>query len=323
MKTNKRKIPPALLALATYRATLFGSTATTPSGLVRFALRILRERAGLRAENELLARRGWRRIEYYDGPLYARGRTATRPLSAWLAVVAERKADPEAKRARTDKAFRRRWSARLAKGWRRLDANGPTPHKSELRNGRWRTVQSAIGRYSVRSVAVIDPQDDRNVLHLLHKTANVVRLPEGWRWRLDRLGLAAVGPDETDYHPTAGVLLGGAGAVVACAQVEAATRRGVVVDEQLRAALEAGNADPLVCAADSLRAGNCRAGTLAWAGLAALPIDRHVPASVLRRLGQTAGEESRVRLACIAALKREEKEKEKGYCLVTDHRLPS
>lgn len=139
--------------------------------------------------------------------------------------------------------------------------------------------------------------------------------PDGLKWDRDANGLRLVrGPD--DYHPTAAELRGGADALARMAE---ALRRNAEVRRRNAAEGAAEHADAegvYVCLADSLRGGNCRAGTEAFGRRHGL--DGHVPAG---RLLDVAGAADlpRVRLAIRAATVRHRREMAQGYADLQDH----
>lgn len=134
-----------------------------------------------------------------------------------------------------------------------------------------------------------------------------LRAPRGWQFvgiADDGPKICRIGDTDTDYHFAASDLIAGkTGSDLArLARHNAETRR----TSAKLSALEA-KSDPLVMVQDSLRAGNCPAGTLAFAAAGGIRADRHysaVRASVLRRLAgpDNAG---RVSAAIHAAYERE------------------
>ena len=72
-----------------------------------------------------------------------------------------------------------------------------------------------------------------------------------------------------------------------------------------------------VCLADALRAGNCKAGCLAFAERHQISASKHYPAPAL--LDMANGEAGRVRLAITAASIRHRKEMEQGFALLEEH----
>jgi hypothetical protein len=194
-----------------------------------------------------------------------------------------------------------------------------TPGESKYRGGgSWSTVTRATVRDYVTSVAVIDADDYRTVHYLLHQTQHAVTLPDGWSWQTDALGLLAVRPDGQEHHVTAGDLLA-PNAIPSLVEAAAQMRATAAAEER---ALEATLGDVYVCVADSLRGGNCRAGTEAWAAQRELSPAQHVPARVLRRLaGSDDAHATRVRLAVRAAAARHADEVAQGYCDVAAHRV--
>lgn len=168
----------------------------------------------------------------------------------------------------------------------------------------------------VRSFVMLDLTDSRRVDYALGDRSFAVMLPEGFRWSIDGLGLRALRGDD-DYHVSANDLVQpDAGNVIAAEVVRLAARR------TQRAELnrtELGDLSGVyVCLADSLRAGNCRAGSVAFVGRMALNPSRHYPAD---RLVPLIATEPRVKLAIRQAVVRTRQEIERGYAILSDHRV--
>jgi hypothetical protein len=164
----------------------------------------------------------------------------------------------------------------------------------------------------VRSVAVV--RDSLTLDYMLHNDTYAVTLPEGYHWHLDYLGLRAVSDADRshDYHVCAADLLAqveNPERIPAMIRENAETRQRVKAEQAAEAAALAGI---YVCVADSINAGNCRAGTIAFAKRHKLDVRRHYPAPEL--LAQANGEAGRVRLAITAARRRHGREMERGYC---------
>lgn len=152
--------------------------------------------------------------------------------------------------------------------------------------------------------------------------------PRGYRWDIDQHGLMLVGA-AGEYHPTAGELLddvatGGKGKLIAQALKNAAATRKAAKAEAKRKAKQQANMLRLaeregatVCLADSRRAGNCLAGSEAWARQHGLDPRRHyAPSEVLRLANGDAG---RVSIVVAMAIRRHREEMERGYANLADH----
>lgn len=100
---------------------------------------------------------------------------------------------------------------------------------------------------------------------------------------------------------------------------EAFDRRAAQREQaEIAALVERGEADDIyVCAADSYRAGNCKAGTASFASRHNLDIHRHYRAAELA--AQANGDGRFVKAAIIAGFRRHRREIERGYCLLSDH----
>lgn len=184
------------------------------------------------------------------------------------------------------------------------------------RNGKPVHYSRATHDNYVRSFALIRADDPRTVDFAFHVTEVAVTLPDG-RWDVDANGLRAVcGPD--DYHPTAPELLAKncAETIVGKIRANAETRAKFAAEKLAEAADMEG---VYVCIADSLRAGNCLAGTQNFAALHNIDCRRHYQA--LEILRQANGDESRVRLAIRAAISRTREENERGFANLSDHKI--
>ena len=93
------------------------------------------------------------------------------------------------------------------------------------------------------------------------------------------------------------------------------TRQRMAAERAVEAAAVAG---VYVCLADSIRAGNCRQGTLNFGQRHGLDPARHYSAPDL--LAMANGDASRVRVAVTAARLRHEREMTAGVCELADHR---
>lgn len=179
-----------------------------------------------------------------------------------------------------------------------------------------RTVSRATRDNYVRSFAVI--RDPRTLDYALHVREFHVSLPDGYAWSVDQHGLRAIRQNSPadDYHPEAGDLIAGGAAIVQ--KLEA--HRELRLAERARLIAEAADADGVwVCLADSVRAGNCRRGSSAFAEKHGLDIARHYPA--LEILDRGNGDTGRVRLAISAAIHRHRAEMSRGYADLAEHTI--
>lgn len=139
--------------------------------------------------------------------------------------------------------------------------------------------------------------------------------PGGSRWEKDEQGLRLIlGPD--DYHPTSRDLRGGTAAMLQKLQANAETRRRLAAQQAVDRAEAEG---VFVCLADSIRAGNCKAGSETWAKQHGLDTRRHISASDLMDIaGDSIG---RVRLVIRSAMTRHKTEMLRGYANIADHTI--
>lgn len=187
-------------------------------------------------------------------------------------------------------------------------------HVTRWKGGRPRTLVSSRHINYVRSVAMID--SPQVVEYQIHQTRIVITLPDGYTWGQDAIGLfAQCGPDE--YHVTGADLISRNPAKTI---VELLHEKRRMRDEmRAKASAERASLDGVyVCLADSLRGGNCLAGTLRFGEAHHLDPDRHY--SALELLAIPGVDSGRVRLAITAARLRHAREMEAGVCVLADHR---
>jgi hypothetical protein len=160
-----------------------------------------------------------------------------------------------------------------------------------------------------------------------------LRAPRGWQWSKDANGirLVSLANPRMDFHPDSDDLRAyDWRKLTAQARSLYAMRRGQAAQAKREERERAANAERdaeltrraealgvLVCFADSIRAGNCRAGTEGFVQRAGLDARGHYsPAQLLA----VAGSSSRlVAIACAAALRRAKQEIERGYSLLAEH----
>mgnify|MGYP006372356851 FL=1 len=154
-----------------------------------------------------------------------------------------------------------------------------------------------------------------------------VPAPRGYRWDVDNLGLKLVGK-AGEYHPNGDELIAAANdkcrEIVIRLKNSARTRRELERETKAKAKQQqrmlrlAEREGARVCLADSIRAGNCHAGTLNWAQSHGFDSRRHYrPSEVLAKAN---GDMKRVAIVVAAAVRRHRAEMDRGYALLTDHR---
>lgn len=198
--------------------------------------------------------------------------------------------------------------------------------RTEWKGGRPIRYHRAENDIAIRSIARIMPSPTgsppRRLVYVRHNSVYVLRLPKGWAWGTDGIGLRAylVERPDCDYHPDSDDLatdIGWAVAVVAKAIANEQRRL-----ERARKAehYAARLADCWVCLRDSISGGNCATGSHMFAVAARLSPDRHYRAEDVLRLS-TAENHNRVNAAVLAAMAREDREAAAGCCVLADHRI--
>lgn len=189
--------------------------------------------------------------------------------------------------------------------------------ETEWKNGKAIKYTRATNNNFVRSLAVIAGPHELH--YVCHETRYTILLPVGFTWGIDGNGLRAVmtGSPADDYHPSASDLIQEScvpGHIVYKITTNRETRQKYAAQHTAELAEVAG---VFVCLADSIRAGNCYAGTLAFAEKHHLNPKAHYTAPDL--LAQANGDAGRVRLAITAARIRHERETAQGFCNFADH----
>lgn len=146
-----------------------------------------------------------------------------------------------------------------------------------------------------------------------------IAAPRGYRWDIDANGLVLVGA-AGDYHPTASHLIQGGKHCVEMLKQHAEVRKiqAAKAKQQTSVIRKAEKEGATVCLRDSLRAGNCEAGSRNWAARHGLDSRKHYRPSEVLVLAN--GDASRVALVIAVAMKRHRMEMHRGYAELADHR---
>lgn len=214
---------------------------------------------------------------------------------------------------------------RRKKNWESSEATVRKSFVAEIDNGKYsgrctythwtyrHRVQSWGAAVNGHLFAKIDSADGVRSIHL--------RPWRGWRWEVDQNGIRLVSRDgKQDWHPTADQVLDGTTISIARLAREAAATRRAAAKEQanfrslLRRAEQEGCQ---VCMADSLAAGNCRAGTTNWAKRHGLEANKHYQPSEVLALAN--GDMPRVRIVVAKALQRHLQEMRQGFADLAYH----
>jgi len=154
-------------------------------------------------------------------------------------------------------------------------------------------------------------------------TVSMLQPPKGYRWDRDRNGMRLVSLTiaDKDYHPNSDDLRDySKRAILAVINERYAARqnakRAAVADA--KAVRKAEKEGAMICLRDSLKAGNCEAGTRAFAGRHGLDPRRHYSPTELLKIAN--GDSHRVRLAVAVGLRRHRQEMGRGYALLADHK---
>lgn len=180
------------------------------------------------------------------------------------------------------------------------------------RNG-WYSTQHADHRAEIRCAGLIISDQKLQIAYCAKEF--FVELPENYSWQIDQHGIKAVcGPD--DFHPTISDCLEGAEFICEKIQANKVTREKLAAQKLAEMAEMEGVS---VCVADSLRAGNCLAGTQSFAVRHQLDLNRHYSAPEILKIAN--GDESRVRLCIRAAIIQNNVDVQRGYSILAEHKL--
>lgn len=191
-----------------------------------------------------------------------------------------------------------------------------TPGETIWKNGRPKSYTRATCDNYVRSFAVM--WSSTTIDGIFHATRYSVTLPDGYAWGKDANGLKAYDTTSTrdDYHPEVSDLLADDAADLIIKKIieNRETRRAM---EARAIAEKAAMEGVWVCLADSIRAGNCKSGTIAFCNRHALDPSRHYTAQEIFNIAN--GDASWARLAITAATLRHQREMRQGYSELSDH----
>jgi hypothetical protein len=189
------------------------------------------------------------------------------------------------------------------------------------KNGVPKQYHRATNISHVRSFAQVQDRGRTLVYLLQDDPERVIPAPSGTVWDIDANGLRLVGEKrrQDDYHPDADDLLQGPKDLLKKMQANRALR---LANEANADAESAEFAGVHVCLADSLRAGNCRAGSIEFARRLGLDVNGHYRAADLLAitLAQAPDSIQRLRLALRAAFNRHQHEMQQGFALLSEHR---
>jgi hypothetical protein len=189
--------------------------------------------------------------------------------------------------------------------------------ETEWKNGKPVGYTRAVNIWRVRAIAFNNTPT--TVDYVIHNTRGTVGLPSGYTWRTDQNGPCAVDSRGNDYHPTASDFL----ARNPASLIVAAIAANAEIRAKNEATLAADLADAkgiFLCVADSLKSGNCLAGTENWAKNHGFKIDQHYTAKEILMEAVKNGSLHRARLAVATASRRHRHEMTQGFCNLADHR---
>lgn len=234
-------------------------------------------------------------------------------------------------RAHTDYPHRRNWEWPKATFGREKDGY----RIDDIDQGRYSsqcTYRHWTYEIWVTSYAWLSQTHGREIGYHCWTTVTHLRAPRGYRWDRDVNGLKLISlaDPRNDYHPSSDDLRLGAAhcremlrqnatkrrEAARITRSEAAKTRKQQADD--RAAMHrAEHEGAAICMADSIRAGNCKAGTESFAARHGLDPRLHYRPTMLLKIAN--GQSHRVRLAVAIGLRRHRQEMSLGFCNLADH----
>jgi hypothetical protein len=190
------------------------------------------------------------------------------------------------------------------------------PGETEWKGGNPVGYTRAVNDNYVRSVAWIN--SPQTLDYIFHETRIRLTLPNNtFTWNIDTNGLkVSNGPD--DFHPEVSDLLekNAVERIILKLQNNAEQRKRTAA---IRLAEIAEMEDVWVCFNDSLRAGNCRGGTSAFADKHQLNPHNHYRATEILQMSN--GDNGRAKLAIRIAIQRTHRENQAGISYLSDHTI--
>jgi len=206
------------------------------------------------------------------------------------------------------------------KDWSVVPAINPyfqhTDGSTEWKNGRAVSYTRATNTTGVRSYGIV--LSEKSAVFFIVEKKVEITLPEGVTWDIDDMGIR-IKKGKYDFHPTAGEIMSMNPIVVMVAELERNAELQKKIELEL--AVEVANsAGVYVCAKDSLRVGNCLQGTIKFANNLGIDPVNHYAASQLLTM-VVKNEYQRFKLVINFACRRFKGEMEKGFSLISDHRI--
>lgn len=149
------------------------------------------------------------------------------------------------------------------------------------------------------------------------EAAYTVQAGRGYQWQSDANGVRIVRlADGADYHPDSDDIRSGRKTIIGALRERADTRKKTLAAAKRDAKIiaDACKHGIWVCLADSIAAGNCRAGTEQYAQRHGLDISRHYLAEKLP--ADNDGNSRRIAIAVLAAQRRQAHEMARGYAQI-------
>jgi len=237
-----------------------------------------------------------------------------------LLIVEPPQEEKDQARSRAMKEFPRR------RNWEGIDPTTGDGGVESVNNGRYSRSCTYIHwtyRILVRScVAMTSGQ----LTYFTDRSPRRIKAPKGWQFGADALGAYVVRRNETRGHYRyhfVGDDLYSVSVLHRAAldhekkqkqekrQKQERRKREKIRERYRQQAIELG---VYVSLHDSLRAGNCAAGSKRWATAHGLDVRKKYPAEVVRRIGRACGQVLQVERAIEAATDRARLELERGYC---------
>lgn len=191
-----------------------------------------------------------------------------------------------------------------------------SPGRTFWRWGRPMKYQRCTRDNYIRSFAVI--RNSQTIDVAFHIKEFSITLPNEYLWIQDQNGLKIViaNSRQDDYHPTMSDLLE-KNVVSHLIRLIHHNRENRLKVESQRMADIAEMEGVYICVGDSIRAGNCKAGTKSFIERNELDVKKHYTATELSKIAN--GDWGRVRLAIKAAMIRNKREIDVGFSKLEEH----
>lgn len=193
-----------------------------------------------------------------------------------------------------------------------------TQGETEWKGGKPKHYTRTENEWNVRALLVPVASDPRTAEGIIHTTRHSLTLQAGYTWGYVGESIAAIDQNGNEYHPMARDLARKDASAYICAQIATLSAKRAAEKSAIEAVEKAEQEGAAICLRDSIKAGNCEAGTRQFAARHGLDPQRHYRPTELLAIAN--GDAHRVRLAVAVGLRRHRQEMRQGFALLEDHR---